>query len=130
MAFDFSELLDAVVPVEVEYLGKTVVVNTYTAAQQRLRIEEREKLITLAQDLEPIATRLGEIEKEIAIAKETTPDRVKVLEAEGRPLIDKADRFQVSYHRLVIPLVVQSWAVDGEPLIYQGQEVPPSDPGR
>lgn len=121
MSFDLAEVLDATEPVDVEYLGKTIVAHVYKAGDARLTIEERKKLRAARQPLQDSEDRISAINKEIAGLDESSNGRADELEKELLDVLNQLSNAGV--FQATVPVMVQRFEYEGEPLLFRGKEI-------
>ena len=105
---DLGEVLDATEPVECEFLSHTITAYVYTAGAMRLTKEQRAVLRTVGQTVD-VETSDSETDNEQI--------SLQVSEQIYNKNIDTA--------RLLIPIMVHSWHLDGSEMTYRNEPLPP-----
>jgi len=128
---DLSVLLDAAQTTTCEFLGTTINLEVYTAGASRLTHEETRSWREVAERFAPASARAVELEKKIKDCQslvEANPDdgeqkaRLQKLQAEW----DGLDTGPVEQMRVVLPLMLKEWSLNGAPMKRNGKDFPPT----
>ena len=117
---DFAELLDATEAVTVEFLGKTIVCNVFTAGTARLTNDERERLSASLGPLQEAASRAQVIGEQLKLP-DLTEERTAELETELAKLTKEMDESRLAH--ICVPLMVRDFQLDGEKLEWRGEAI-------
>jgi hypothetical protein len=128
---DLSMLLDATQATTCEFLGKTINLEVYTAGISRLTHEEGE-------ELRDVTARYRESHvKAVALQKQIQPleaaellcplgDEQAVQLETLRGELSDLDTGSVEIMRVIVPFMLKSWSLNGEPMKRNGEDFPPT----
>jgi|SRR5882724_952769 len=116
---DLEEILDATLPVDIEFLGKTITLNVFTAGAGRLTKEQR---LAFNHIMERKAERDAKLEGLIAQLETASDDDKASLRAQVREAENDVD--EVSLAREVLPFIAKGWDEGGKPLTYHDKHFP------
>lgn len=128
---DLSELLDETQPATCEFLGKTINLEVYTAGFSRLTHEESVAFREVTSRYREANERAEALQKEIKscdaliAASPDDPDLKASLEKLSSEW-DNLDTGSAEQMRVVIPMMLKGWSLNGKPMKRGGVDFPPT----
>ena len=133
---DLSALLDGTLPTTCEFLGKTISLEVYTAGLSRLTHEESIALREVIKRYASANERAVQLQKEIKVQEaliesglaegsvehEEQKTKLTALQTEWNDL----DTGSVEQMRVILPMMLKGWSLNGEPMQRNGEDYPPT----
>lgn len=117
---DLEEILDATVPVPIEFLGAEITLHVFTAGLQRLTKEQRIKFQEINEQKEVADSQVAELEA--GLTDDLALDAKFEINSKIRAAKLKVD--EVSVARQMLHLLIKGWEKDGEPLTFRQKGFP------
>ncbi len=117
---DFTEVLDAVEPVEVEFLGKKIICHVYSAGYNRLTDAERQIIKPHLDRADERQSRIADIDAEMG--QSPSDQRRGELEHERKAIDD--DRAYAEFALDALPILLQGIDYDGSAMTIREQGFP------
>lgn len=129
---DLSSLLDTTEPTSCEFLETTINLEVYTAGMSRLTHEETQKFRGIIQEYVPAneqAQRLRDalkVQESLATESPEEEEAKQVKLREIQAEFDRLDVGSVEQMRVILPMMLKGWSLNGEPMKRNGESFPPT----